>query len=232
MKALSGRTIRTSPGCSHRIERSANCSINPGHCSTTIRPSILRDASLSTCKESGPKRADGAATVINKIEVRLAEAVRRSGRTQEATALFRPILDRVSRLKEELRARAPLDYLSQCEEMEGIVGTIEERTRLTDAHDAFLQKCKRFSKDIMLSFFVTATIGFVLFPGVICLLHSFLPDFPSLKDGETWAGQKAIFLLGSLFGVIITGFRAFSGRGNPQKTKSECRTRLGKEGAR
>lgn len=164
------------------------------------------------CKELDHKWTNRVTTVIEKIEVLVAEAVQRSSRKQEATVQFRPILDRLSFLKKGLQTRAPLDYLSQCEEMEREVGIIEEETRQSDFRHFLSLMWNRFSKDIILSSFTTAALGLVLFPGTIYLLHWLRPDFPSLRDTEIWTGQKAILLVGTFFTLAFAGCRALSNR--------------------
>jgi tetratricopeptide (TPR) repeat protein len=174
------------------------------------------------CKDLDKERAAHAATVIQKVEVRVDEAVRRSAQPRKATALFQTILDRVVRLKEELQARAPLaPCLAQCEEMEREADGIEAQIKEMDAHYAMMQMWTRLSRDVVLIAFITATIGLVLFPGALSLLHALRPDLLSLESSEIWAGQKAILLTGSLFAVIFAAFHALLDKHNPHKLKSQ-----------
>lgn len=174
------------------------------------------------CKDLDKERAEHAATVIQKVEVHVDEAVRRSAQPRKAVALFQTILDRVVRLKEELQARAPLaPCLSQCEEMEREADNIEVQIKELDAHYAMMQMWTRLSRDVVLIAFITATIGLVLFPGALSLLHALRPDLLSLESSEIWAGQKAILLTGSLFAVIFAAFHALLDKRNPHKLKSQ-----------
>ena len=178
---------------------------------------------IIACKDLDRRRVLHATTMIQEIEVRLGKAVQRSGQAQKAIAVLQPILNRVFLLKEDLEARAPLaPCLLQCEEIERETDAIEGHLKQMDAYHAFLQIWTRFSKDFFLASFVTATIGFVLFPGALSLLHSFLPDSLSLDAGDTWAAQKAILLAGGLFAVIFSCFHTLAERRAPGKAKSEC----------
>ncbi len=178
---------------------------------------------IAACKQLDRERTIHAMTVIQRIEIRVGEALRRSGRAQQAMSLLQPILDRVPRLKEDLQARAPLALcLSQCEDMERETDAIAADLKRMDAHHAILQMWSRFSKDILLISFVTATLGLVLFPGGVSLLHSLRPDSLSLEAAEIWAGQKAILFAGTLFALIFAGFRALAEKRVPHKAKSEC----------
>ncbi|MGA2110421.1 MAG: hypothetical protein ABSH25_22570, partial [Syntrophorhabdales bacterium] len=180
---------------------------------------------LSSHRQMGEllERTIHAMAVIQRIEIRLGEALRHSGRAQQAMALLQPILDRVLRLKEDIQARAPLPLcLSQCEDMERETNAIEADLKQMDARHAMLQMWSRFSKDILLISFVTATFGLVLFPGGLSLLHSLRPDSLSLEAAEVWAGQKAILFAGTVFALIFAGFRAVAEKRVPHKAKSEC----------
>jgi tetratricopeptide (TPR) repeat protein len=178
---------------------------------------------IAACKQLDHERTIHAMTVIQRIEIRLGEALRHSGRAQQAMSLLQPILDRVLRLKEDLQARAPLALcLSQCEDMERETNAVEADLKQMDARHAMLQMWSRFSKDILLISFVTATFGLVLFPGGLSLLHSLRPDSLSLEAAEVWAGQKAILFAGTVFALIFAGFRALAERRIPHKAKSEC----------
>ena len=177
---------------------------------------------IVACKDIDRERADHGAAAIRKVEVRVDEALRRSTQPQKAMVLFQPILNRALRLKEDLQARAPLaPCLSQCEEMLREADIVEEEVKQRDARYALLQMWTRLSKDMLVVTFVTATMGLVLFPGVISLLHALRPDVLSLEAAEIWAGQKAILLTGTLFAVIFAAFHALIDRRNPRKLKSE-----------
>jgi len=177
---------------------------------------------IAACKRVDHERTIHAMAVIQKIEIRLGEALRHSGRAQQAMSLLQPILDRVLRLKGDIQARAPLALcLSQCQDMERETDAIEADLKQMDARHAMLQMWSRFSKDILLISFVTATFGLVLFPGGLSLLHSLRPDSLSLETAEVWAGQKAILFAGTVFAVIFAGFRAVAERNVPHKAKSE-----------
>ena len=90
-----------------------------------------------------------------------------------------------------------------------------------DAHYELVQMWKRLSRDIALISFITVTLGLILFPGFIGLLHAIRPGALPLEPTETWAGQKAILLTGSLFAVIFGAFHALAQRRNPHGLKSE-----------
>ncbi len=177
---------------------------------------------ITMCKDLDRERADHAASLIRKIEVRVSEAVQLSSQPRKAVALFQSIIERLLRLKEDLQARAPLaPCLSQCEEMEHEADRIEVEISQMDSRHALLQMWTRFSRDIILVSFITATVGLVLFPGGVSAIHALRPDALSLEVGEIWAGQKAILLTGSLFALIFAAFHALADRRNPHKVKSE-----------
>ncbi|HUJ69917.1 MAG TPA: hypothetical protein VLW86_10370, partial [Syntrophorhabdales bacterium] len=173
------------------------------------------------CKELDRERAEHAATVIQKVEARVDEAMQRSVQPKKAVALFQTILDRVARLKEELQARAPLaPCLAQCEEMEREADAIEVQIKEMDARHALMQMWTRLSKQIILISFITATLGLVFFPGAVSLFHALRPDILTLESSEIWAGQKAILLTGTLFAVIFAAFHALLDRRGLPKLKS------------
>ena len=80
-----------------------------------------------------------------------------------------------------------------------------------------MQMWTRFWKDILLVSFITVTLGLVLFPGVVSLIHSLRLYSLSLESGDVWAGQKAILFAGILFAVIFALFRAFAERRVPHR---------------
>ncbi len=177
---------------------------------------------IASCKSLDRERAEHAATLIRNIEARAIESVQRSIQPRKALARFQPILVRVLRLKDGLQARAPLaPCLAQCEEMDREADFVQIAIKQMDARYAFLQMLTRLSRDIVLASFVTATIGLVLFPGVLSLLHTFRPEALPLEPAEIWLGQKAILLTGSLFAVILAALRALLSRRHPARLKSE-----------
>ena len=69
-----------------------------------------------SCKEIEQERADHATTAIRKIEERVGETQQGTSQPRKAKTLLQPITE-LSRLKEDLQARAPIaPCLSQCEE--------------------------------------------------------------------------------------------------------------------
>jgi hypothetical protein len=105
--------------------------------------------------------------------------------------------------------------------MEREADNIEIQIKELDTHYAMMQMWTRLSRDVVLIAFITATIGLVLFPGALSLLHALRPDLLSLESSEIWAGQKAILLTGSLFAVIFAAFHALLDKHNPHKLKSQ-----------
>ena len=184
--------------------------------------STLAGRIITACKELDRERATHALTVIQKTEIRVSETLRHNSRVQQAMSLLQPILDRLARLKEDLKARSPLAIcLSQCEEVGRQADAIEADLKEIEARQAYLQMWARLSKDILLISFITATLGLVVFPGSVSLIHSLSPASLSLEGAEIWAGQKAILLVGALFAVLFAGFRAFAEKRVPHKAKSE-----------
>ena len=172
----------------------------------------------SSCKEIEQKRADHAAKALRKLEMRVAEAVRGTSQPRKARGLVQPITDRLTRLKEDLQARAPVaPCLSQAEEILSELDGIEATIKAMDASHALFMMWARFSKDIMLVFFITAASGLVLFPGAMSLISALKPELAPFQAAEVWGAQKAILLSGSLFACMFAGFRAFMVKHNPQK---------------
>ena len=61
-----------------------------------------------SCKEIEQERADHAAAVIRKIEARVGETQQGTSQPRKTKALLQPITERLTRLKEDLQARAPI----------------------------------------------------------------------------------------------------------------------------
>jgi hypothetical protein len=179
---------------------------------------VIGQQITARCGEIEEERAKQAAKVIRKLEIRIGEMVRDTTQPKKAKALLQHVVDRIARLKEDLQARAAIGpCLVECEEttqeLEGIMETI----KAMDASHAFFMMWARFSKDLALAFFITAALGFVVFPGCINLLGAVRPEFTVLKPAEVWGAQKAIILAGFLFALMFAGFRAFMLKHNPQR---------------
>ncbi len=176
---------------------------------------------IGSCRSLDRERSAYAAAVIQRIEVRAGEAIQRSSQPRKALTLSQPILVRVLRLKESLRARAPLaPCLAQCAEAEREAAIVEAAIRKMDARYALLKMIRLLLRDIALIACITAVVGFLLFPGSLGLLgvvrHNSLP----LGHAEAWVAQKAILLTGGLFAVIFGALHALLSRKNQQKLKS------------
>jgi hypothetical protein len=170
------------------------------------------------CKETELERAAHAAKVIRRLETQVGEAAQGTAQPNKAKSLLRSVTDRLARLKEDLQARAPVSpCLSQCEELSRELDGIKAEIEAMDASHALFMMWARFSKDIILVFFITAAAGLVLVPGTMNLLGALKPDVIPLRDAEVWGAQKAILLSGSLFAIMFAGFRAFMVKHNPQK---------------
>ncbi len=173
----------------------------------------------ASCKEIEQERAGSTAKAIRSLEVRVNETVRDTTQPRKAKGLVQPITDRLDRLREDLQVRAPIaPCLSQLEEMSRELDEIEASIKAGDASHALFLMWARFSKDIMLVFFITAAVGLVIFPGAMSLISMLKPELAPLRAAEeVWGAQKAILLSGSLFACMFAGFRAFMVKHNPQK---------------
>lgn len=170
------------------------------------------------CAEVEQECAKRAAEATRSLENQVGEAIRDTTQPRKAKALVQPILDRVSRIKEDIKARAPLaPCLSECGEMAKELEGIAETIKSMDASHALFMMWARFSKDLMIVFFITAAVGFVIFPGAMNLMSAASPEMTVLKPAEVWGAQKAIVLSGTLFALMFAGFRAFMMKHNPQK---------------
>jgi hypothetical protein len=171
----------------------------------------------ASCEDLDRARVGQARTVIEKIETLLGEAAQRSSKTRETIALFQPMSDRLSRLKDDLKIRSPLaGCLSECDEMRRELGTIDEKVRKIDARRESSQMWTLFLKDIILFSFITVAVGLVLFPGVVTLAHSLRPDSLALQGTEIRAFQEAILLIGGFVGVLLAGLHGLSRKGSPR----------------
>jgi hypothetical protein len=177
---------------------------------------------IASCKSLDRERSAHAAAVIQKIEVRAGEAIQRSSQPRKALALSRQVLVRVLRLKESLRARAPLaPCFAQCAEAEREAGIAEAAIRKMDARYALLKMVTLLMRDIVLVSCATAAVGFILFPGTLGFLR--MVGLGSLSPGhaEVWVGQKAILLTGGLFAVIFGTLHALLSRRSQQRSNSQ-----------
>ena len=175
---------------------------------------------IASCKSLDRERSAHAAAVIEKIEVRAGEAIQRSSQARKALALSQPILVRVLRLKESLRARAPLaPCLAQCAEAEREAGIIEATIRKMDARYALLKTVTLLTRDIVLVSCITAVVGFILFPGTVGLLGMIRLGSLPLGHAEVWVGEKAILLTGGLFAAIFGALHALLSRRSQQRLK-------------
>jgi hypothetical protein len=170
------------------------------------------------CKEIEQERANHMVRVIGRQELRIGQMLQGTSQPRKTRSLLQPIIDRLTRLREDLQARAPVaPCLVQCEEMSKELDEIETSVKAIDSNHAFFMMWGRFSKDIVVAFFVTATAGLVLFPGAMSLLEALRPEFAPLPTSEIWGAQKAILLSGGLFALMFAGFRAYMLRHNPEK---------------
>jgi tetratricopeptide (TPR) repeat protein len=170
------------------------------------------------CAEIDKERVTDVAKVVRKLEVRMAEIARSTSQPKRARSLLQPVVEGIAKAREDVKARALLaDVLSRCEEITNELEQIADTIREMDASHARFMMWARFSKDLLLAFFITAAVGFVIFPGAMNLFRAMGPDFTLLKPPEMWGAQKAIVLAGFLFAIMFAGFRAFMLKHNPQR---------------
>jgi len=176
---------------------------------------------IASCKSLDRERSAYAAAVIQKIEARAGQAIKRSSQPRKALALSQPVLALLVRLRESLRARAPLaPCLAQCAEAERVAGITEAAIKKMDACHALLKLATQLLRDIVLTSCITAVVGLLLFPGALALLRVFHAGSLPAGSSQILVGQKAILLTGGLFAVIFAALHALLTKRGRQRFNS------------
>jgi len=176
---------------------------------------------IASCKSLDRERSAYVAAVIQGIEARARQAIEQSSQPRKALAFSQPVLVRLVRLKEGLRARAPLaPCLAQCAEAEREAALIETAIKKMDARHALLKLATQLLRDIVLTSCITALVGLLLFPGALALLRMFHAGPLPAGSPQVWVGQKAILLTGGLFAVIFAALHALLSKRSQQRSNS------------
>jgi tetratricopeptide (TPR) repeat protein len=163
-------------------------------------------------------RKNHAVKVLLKLEERVGTLLRDGIRTVELIPLVRPIPERLRSLRDGLERREPFSRcLEQCEALSRELDPLETVAKRLKERAELFRAWGSFFRDMAITLSITAIVGLVLLPAILFCVDALHAGSTLAGSPEAWSAQKAVFVVGGLFGVIFAFGHTIVGKANPNK---------------